>query len=249
METIYTGNLGQKLFLYNSDNFIYLRTSSGMDISKPILLCSDYSGGLSSVIYKDSIYFLYQNLHKDLVLRNIMDSNIKFSLSADNSPEFTAPLLLSFADRLLILYFVKNPLDKTYHLKLIFPVEKTEPDFSFPSFSALPKVQYLYLNDSLIFTCLLPEKSRIYQINNHFELSGVQILTEDALESTRMDYEKKLTAFQEQLTIMSNKIHEKDKLIESIRTQYDSLMNTALQYKEEASKWYHKFCSGKKERN
>ena len=250
METIYTGSSGQKLFLYNSENFIYLRTSSGMDISRPILLCSDYSSGLSSVIFHDSIHFLYQNLHGDLIIRNILDSNILYRLSADKSPDYAAPLLLTFRDRLLLFYFVKNPLDETYLLKLIFPLETVEIDFTSPAFPSLPKVQFLQLNDLLIFSCKLPSEYYIYQMNENFECSGVQFIAETAFESLKNDFEnkyaKELTNYQKKLTVLNKKIEEKENLIDNIRSQYDELMNTALRYKEEAAKWYHKFYSRKK---
>lgn len=252
METIYTGNLGQKLFLYNSESFIYLRTSSGMDISRPILLCSDYSSGLSSVIFHDSIHFLYQNLQGDLIIRNILDSNILYRLPADKSPDYAAPLLLTFRDRLLLFYFVKNPLDETYLLKLTFPLEMTETNFSSPAFPALPKVQYLHLDDSLIFSCKLPAKYYIYQMDKDFTCSEVQFIAKTALESIKNDFEnkfaKELTDYHEKLAVFNKKIEEKEKLIDSISSQYDELMNTALRYKEEAAKWYHKFYSKKNER-
>lgn len=250
METIYTGSSGQKLFLYNSENFIYLRTSSGMDISRPILLCSDYSSGLSSVIFHDSIHFLYQNLHGDLIIRNILDSNILYRLSADKSPDYAAPLLLTFRDRLLLFYFVKNPLDETYLLKLTFPLEMAETDFISPVFPTLPKVQYLHLSDLLIFSCKLPSEYYIYQLNENFECSGVQFVAETALEALKDDLRNKftteLTDYQEAVTVLNKKIEEKENLIASIQSQYNELMNTALRYKEEAAKWYHKFYSRKK---
>lgn len=250
METIYTGTLGQKLFLYSSENSIYLRTSSGMDISRPVLLCSDYSTGLSSVIFHDSIHFLYQNLQGDLIIRNILDSNILYRLSADKSPDYAAPLLLTFRDRLLLFYFVKNPLDETYLLKIIFPLEMTEITFASPAFPSLPKVQYLQLNDLLVFSCRLTSEYYIYQMNKNFECLEMQFISETALKSLKDDFEnkyaKELVDYQEKLTVLNKKIEEKEKLIDSIRSQYEELMNTALRYKEEAAKWYHKFYSKKK---
>ena len=46
METIYTGNLGQKLFLYTNKDRIYLRSAIDTDISRPILLGTDYKDSL-----------------------------------------------------------------------------------------------------------------------------------------------------------------------------------------------------------
>lgn len=250
METIYTGNSGQKLFLYSSENFIYLRTSTGMDISRPILLCSDYTGGLSSVIFHDSIHFLYQNLHGDLIIRNILDSNILYRMSADKSPDYAAPLLLTFKDKLLLLYFVKNPLDETYLLKIIFPFEMTKPEFSSPPFPALPQLQCLNLNDTLIISCRLPEECCIYQLNQDFNCTDVQFLTSESLKSLQNDYKnqylQEYSNYRESLDILKKTIEEKDILIDKISLQYDELMNTALRYKEEAAKWYHKFCTKKK---
>jgi len=40
-------------------------------------------------------------------------------------------------------------------------------------------------------------------------------------------------------------IERLNRTIESIKKQYDELMGVALQYREEAKKWYNKFISGK----
>ena len=40
-------------------------------------------------------------------------------------------------------------------------------------------------------------------------------------------------------------IEQLNKTIESIKHQYDELMGVALQYREEARKWYNKYIYGK----
>jgi len=40
-------------------------------------------------------------------------------------------------------------------------------------------------------------------------------------------------------------IERLNQTIQSIKAQYEELMGVALQYREEASKWYNKFIHGK----
>ena len=56
--------------------------------------------------------------------------------------------------------------------------------------------------------------------------------------SPRSDEEHDLQALLEE-------IEQLNKTIESIKLQYDELMDVALQYREEARKWYNKYIYGK----
>jgi len=248
MEVIYTGKSGQKLFLYNSDSFIYLRSATGAEISRAILLCNDYADGLSSVIYNDSIHFVYQNLHGNLILRSIMDSNILYQLSSQESPDYKNPRLINYSNHLLLLYFINNPLDNTYQMRMCFPLEKKEISAAIPAFATLPIVHSFFCNDGLFLFCKSDEEY-YYEIDEHNILNPVHIINHSVLaefDAKETQYHMLYQKEQEQNQILKRKIAEQDTIIESIKQQYDELMNTALQYREEAAKWYNKYYSKNK---
>lgn len=228
METIYTGPLGQKLFLYSDNNFLYLRSCIGTDISRPILLCDDYSNSLSGSIFQDSVHFSYQNIHGDLIVRNILDPHILFRLSAKESPDYASPVLLILQNKLLLLYFIQNPLDETYLLRALYPLEETEITWNPIRFSKLPSLQFIHEKDFLIMLCQNENSSVFYKITNHSEPVIVPLLTS-------LDIKKQI----------NHALQEKNNIIENIRQQYEELRNTAIQYRDEASKWYNKYYSQK----
>lgn len=208
METIYTGHSGQKLFIYNYDNFIYLRWTQGTELSRPVLLCNDYSSGFSSTIFNNCIHFCYLNLHGDLILKNVMNANILYRLSSENLPDYNKPLLLSAFEQLILLYFITNPLDNTFRLHIHFPLSEKEIPISIPSFPTLPNIHFLPLTDMLILSFQMNPVT-YYCLNSNEEFYPLCFIPEKELEN--------------------------------IKKQYETLMNTALQYKNEASKWYHKY--------
>ncbi len=228
METIYTGNLGQKLFLYTSDNFIYLRSAIGADISRPILLGSDYRDGLSSTVFQDSIHFTYINFHGDLHIRNILDSQILFRLSSEDSPDYTSPHLITFQDKLLLFYFIKNPLNESYLLRAVYPLEEAQVNWSPILFSTFPHIEFLNLGNNLIMACQEDNHASFYRISVNCSYESVQILSVSDIKAQT-----------EAL------LQPKDKLIENIKIQYEELRNTAIAYKDEATKWYNKYSSQK----
>ena len=249
MEIIYTGKSGQKLFLYNSDNFIYLRSATGAEISRAILLCNDYADGLSSVIYNDSIHFVYQNLHGNLILRSIMDSNILYQLSSQESPDYKNPKLITYSNHLLLLYFITNPLDNTYQMRLCFPLEKKDIPVAIPAFTILPIIHSFLCNNGLFLFCKSDEE-HYYEIDENNILNPVHIISNsllDEFDAKEIQHHLLLQKEQEQNNILKRKIAEQDAIIESIKQQYEDLMNTALQYREEAAKWHNKYYSKNKQ--
>ena len=82
------------------------------------------------------------------------------------------------------------------------------------------------------------------QIKNTAELTIKQLkdTQKQQLLSLAQENMQQLNSLQSEL---ENKLLEKDKIISSITEQYETLMQTALKYKDEASKWYNKFCSRK----
>ena len=89
METIYTGSSGQKIIIYTDANFIFLRTATGADISRSILLSNDYNykntlsdtgKGESLGIYEGAGTYkhFYCRPTENSIMRSQFDENGKF---------------------------------------------------------------------------------------------------------------------------------------------------------------------------
>lgn len=58
--------------------------------------------------------------------------------------------------------------------------------------------------------------------------------------SEEAGWEKLQTDSDTKIPELTEQLRQKDQLIQSIQTQYEELRNTALQYRDEAKKWYEK---------
>ena len=228
METIYTGNLGQKLFLYTNKDRIYLRSAIDTDISRPILLGTDYKDSLASIVFRDSIHFSYINTKGDLLVRNILDSRIIFRLPCESSPDYISTYLCIFQDNLLLFYFIKNPLNDSFLLHAAFPYKGHFTDWTPIPFLELPRLGFITSGNCLLLSCTVNRETSFFRISENGSHEPTELMTAS-------DIHHKC----EELSL------PKDKLIESMKSQYEELRNTAIAYRNEANKWYRKYYSKK----
>lgn len=228
METIYTGTLGQKLFLYTNNNCIYLRSAIGEDVSRPILLGTDFKDSLSSIVFHDSIHFSYINSQGDVLVRNILDSKIIFRLSCESSPDYISPHLHIFQDNLLLFYFIRNPLNESFLLHAVFPCGGPFFDWTPIPFLTLPQLNCITSASRLFLICTENRELSAFRIHKDLSHEPVQFMT--ASDIRRQN---------------ETLLQPKDKLIESMKSQYEELRNTAIAYRNEANKWYRKYNSQK----
>ena len=127
------------------------------------------------------------------------------------------PFLLSWNDHLLVFYVVGNG---TYEIVGFFVGENrhTRLPFIFPY---IPSFTCHNLSGHVL-VCIHTQPGMVYRFSE-----------EAGWEKLQTDSDTKIPELTEQL-------RQKDQLIQSIQTQYEELRNTALQYRDEAKKWYEK---------
>ncbi len=251
MGTIYSISSDKNLLLYTSGSSICLRTAVGTEITKPLILCNDYSSSLSSAVYHDIIYFIYQNTEGDLIFRNVLDSTILFHLSAKDALHYFSPQLLACEKDLILLYLVENPLSGEYILKYTHPLDTPNVSQDIDTYPLLPKIQCITLHKTFLLICNSPDEDYFYiKKSNCFQ--SFLLKTTEELENENNQKENQIAKIEQELlsinTLLTQKeqeVLEKVKTIESAKQQYDNLMNTAYRYKEEAEKWYTKYYSRK----
>ena len=228
METIYTGSLGQKLFLFTNNNYIYLRSAIGEEISRPILLGTDFRDSLSSIVFHDSIHFSYINSQGDLLVRSILDSKPVFRLPCESSPDYISTYLHIFHDSLLLFYFIRNPLNESFWLHEIFHFGGPFTDWTPIPFLTLPQLEFVTYDKQLYLICTGNKVLSVYRINIEGTYEPVQLMTASDIRHQ-----------------CETLLQPKEKLIESMKSQYEELRNTAIAYRNEANKWYRKYHSQK----
>ena len=71
MGNVYPLDSERNLILYHSGKNIYLRTSTGENLTRAVTLANDFSADLSDTIYQGTIFYAYKNTEQDIVVKNI----------------------------------------------------------------------------------------------------------------------------------------------------------------------------------
>lgn len=249
MANIYALDTERNLLLYHSGNNIFLGTSNGRAFTRAVSLCNDYAGELSDVIYNGTVYFSYQNSNHDIILRNITDTEPVFQILQQDIPDCFSPKLLVFQDTLLLLYFIKNPLNDTYLLKSIFPEHPTHKLPISAIFQNKPTIYSTFSNNRMFLHITAGDHIEFWQIDKDWNAIKLSFFDKNALTDlyakAQAEYDIRLKeALMEQTKILEKakqEISQRDAIIESAKRQYNELMDTATKYRDEAIKWRGKF--------
>lgn len=262
MGNVYSLDTERNLILYASGKNIYLRSSSGESLTRAVSLSGDYSKSLSDIIYQGTIFYAYQNTGLDIILKNITDTNPYYKISSQDTPDCLYPQITVFQNMLLLFYLVKNPVNEQFLLKCVFPDQPEKRLLFTEEFSDTPIIRlvassdYLYVHiqtnqdtytlqiDDTLHCCrLLPHTTLTTEEAKQYELRIRQLSTEhDAkLRQQQLTFEQQLKEQSAQNDQLRLELTKRNALIDSARHQYDELMNTAIQYRNEAIKWRNKF--------
>lgn len=233
MGNIYLLDNERQMILYESNNYICLRTINHSNLGRPIILCSNYKKCLSSSIINNMLYYSYINLDNDIIVKNIIDTEILYHLQCKDSFVVHNPFIISHKEKLLLTYILKNPLDLSYSIKAIYPLENKSAFELDYSYSDIPNIKCLNTAYSLIYqisSSISDSEPTFIEIKNDNtvkQLTSKNISTKISDNSSDFNYKEEVT--------------NKDLIISNIKSQYNELMNTALEYKNEAKKWYDKY--------
>ncbi len=252
MGTIFSSSPEKKLFLYSCGSSVYFRTAVNAEITRPVILCNDFSSSLTSVVFKDVIYYSYQNTDGDLILRSVLDSNVLFHLSSNEAPGYFSPLLIPHDKDILFLFFIKNPLSEQYILKYTYPFEPTHTIHDLHTLPSLPTIHHIPFENGTLLSCHTHTDSYLFYLENKDLFHDVKIKTfheelSEADENKKIIQEKdnEISNRKNEIISLKKELSEKNTIIESITRQYNTLMDTAYRYREEAEKWYTKYYSRK----
>lgn len=258
MGNVYAVDADKNLILYSTGNYICLRTSVGENLTRPIVLCNDYASDLSDLVYNSTIYYVYQNTNRDIILRSVIEQNNLYVISSRSTPDCFYPQIAAIRKTLILFYFVKNPVNNSYCLKSLLPFQ-LEQKFSLPGtlfsseaspsspgeavFSSLPALHILPVDGALLVHLSCGREEYIFTINESLQCDKLN-KTQEMLsfaQTERSKSEELFSEAQKQISKLQSDLSARDQLIQSIRRQYEELMSTAIKYREEAVKWHNKF--------
>lgn len=258
------------LVLYAQEEKIYVRTLVKENAGRAVVLASDYASDLTDVLYRGTVYYAYKNTEGELLVRNIADHGVWYHLGAEGGPEGYRPHLTVLGEQLILFYGVKNPLDGQYGLRCQFPGADRDDLHSdcrqiLQKWGALgtelPSLQVIHCGKEILF--VLDSERMLWwsveggwtAVSKSSSLAGqtaeqrmeelrrsTQKHVENCLAQAKQQWERE--AQQEQAgweEQYRTELRQKDLLIESIKQQYEELMQVAQKYREEAMKWRSKF--------
>lgn len=248
MGNVYSLDAGRNLIIYESGNTLYIRTTIGEGLTRPVTLCTDFADSFSDTVHNDTVYFCYINTSHDIVVRSITDLQELYKIDSREMPDCRKPCLVSFCNMLLLFYVIKNPLNDTYCLKALFPFE-VQRHILLPErcFTDVPEIKVLCSKGHMLVDAADGESQLIlcFDAEMTYAVWDGTGADEDALEKIKQSAaacEERLKALQGQKAHLEEELEkikqEKDQIIASIRAQYEELMDTALKYKEDAAKWH-----------
>lgn len=235
MGNVYSVDTQKNLILYGCGQYIYLRMAIGESLDRPIILCNDYENHLFDTIYKNTLHYSYMNTNKDIVVKSTLDTGTLYKLSAKDIPDCINCGLTVFNDTLLLLYLVKNPLDDTFILKCISPVK---PDYavSIPMiFSEIPNVK-TFSCEHMLYIIISEQGTSVWSITPDLTLHRYN----ESFDKESIENEIS-SRYTDELNRRELIIMQQNDIIESIKKQYNDLMETATKYRDEAIKWRSKF--------
>ena len=231
MHYIFDAGQGRRIALFTLNSSIYSCIITSSHAAKPIPLAGNYSKNLTAHISANKLYYSYSSLSNHIVVKVLGETAVKWEFD-----EHAKILFLTSFDNELILFFTP---ENSTELKLhtLIGTKKAEP---------LTFLSSIY-PDTQATSGLPPEYASLCQ--KHIIDSEVNIATlkikKDYLFSITADLEEKyhkkhqeLRDMQTSEALYNKKIKELNTTIDSIKLQYNQLMDTATQYKAEAEKWY-----------
>lgn len=256
MSNVYPVGNNRQLIIYAAGPNIFLRIAHWGGLERPIVLATDYSHGLNECIYNDTLYYTYVSTDNSLYIRNIMKSQSIYAINGNEIPQYYKPLIEICNASLLFFYLKNNPVTEHYSLHCLSLTDTNDQFEAFPV--PLPSC---VTNISDYYICKADDKLILYVNKRVFLIEEIGHIIElnakgDIRKSIENDYEQQISELKSKYTSEINninelnhkkiaacqsKIDEQAAVINSIKTQYNELMNVACQYRDEAIKWRSKF--------
>lgn len=239
MRDIYFFGQNKSVVLYTYRKQIYRATLDGGQLVRPVLLSGDYAEGLSDAYYRGTVYYSYISSKRELLLKNMTDRTPEYKVSITADKSILVPQLAEWNGSLLLCY-LKSGEDGRYQFKGEFPFE--DRSFLLPgSYPADAKYNFLLSDDKLflVISTLVEHWCFVSERMGDFTEWTRKREEEESGKEEGSDSQE----LSERIQLLEEKLREKEAVIESVKTQYEDLMNTAIQYRDEAKKWRGKYLA------
>ena len=216
---------GDMFFLYASDSDLLLQAANSRGFQYQSHVANDYVSSLSAVYLEGMIYYSYIDKDGMLTLHSLAQKQPLLQKKASAETVFP-PRLLAFQQELLLLSVeidnIQNSDAAVQKLCITLPLKQGK-EYFLPEIITESSVLLLFdVPTNLWFLLLSDSQPVLYCFDQAFTFRKYAAASEHALE--RLSEENETLRLQ----------------LGSAKAQYDQLMDVAIQYREEAKKWYER---------
>ena len=235
------------LVLYDQDGKIYVRTLIRESIGRATVLASDYGSDLSDVLYRGTVFYAYKTVDGDILIRNITENGVWYRLGETGGPEGHHPKLAVIDGDLFLWYVVQNPVDGLWGLRCEIPDVAEEKKSVLQKWKGKMAMDAKSMGTEMTIPQVIPCQEGIMVMADHERMfwwgpkEGWISISRERSEKEMQEKTKNLEREKHIKEQHEKELAQKDLLIESIKKQYEELMQVAQTYREEAIKWRSKF--------
>ncbi len=213
---------GELLLLYPLSGHLFFQRHGREGLTRPTLLADDYASDLNAVIDQGELYYSYLSNAGELKLC-ILGQSAPLWATTECDPHLFSPGFYAFRDKLLFLFAtgeIREPSIQPAALQLILPHETASSPTQLLSLEGILNVTPAESKKDLYLLLVSDHDTALFGMDQSLQLSECK--------------SRELEHLQEENQALSQ-------TIESIKAQYEELMDVALQYRQEAQKWYQKY--------
>lgn len=235
------------LVLYDQDNKIYVRTLIREGIGRVTVLASDYRSDFTDVLYRGTVFYAYKTLDGDILIRNITENGVWYRLGEAGGPEGHHPKLAVMDGILFLWYMVQNPVDGLWGLRCQIPEVTEEKKLMLQQWKEKMVMGAKTMGTEMTCPRVMPCEEGMLVMADHerrFWWGPKEGWIPISRERSEVEKQEKTEHCEREQHIKEQyerELAQKDLLIESIKQQYEELMQVAQTYREEAIKWRSKF--------
>lgn len=244
---IYLLGQGKQMAVYAYQTGIYMRRWEGHRTTRPVLLTGDYKEALTEVFWRETLYYGYYNQEGKYLVKNAFHTEIKNVLPGEEGVSICVPKLILFQEKLLVIYIGEKVWEGDCKLVVFFLGEEKRIELPV-KYANRPEYQVMQSGEVLIIGVCYREEWKYYRLcpGEHWEeLAGWAYWREEKRE----ELEKLQCQSREEIEMLRQDLQYRNQLIESIKSQYEELMETATRYRDEAKKWRDKYVMRNRGKN
>lgn len=213
---------GELLLLYPLSGHLFFQRHGREGLTRPALLADDYASDLNTALDQGELYYSYLSNSGELKLC-VLGQDAPLRTTPECDPLLFPQGFYTFSKKLLFLFATSENGEQPFSsasLQLILPHEINSSPLQILSLEGISKVTPAESENALFLLLTTDQGTSLYHMEQNYQLTECQSQVLEHLEEENQSLSR---------------------TIESIKSQYEELMDVALQYRQEAQKWYQKY--------